>query len=331
MDSQVLVMTVGHECDLCGGTSFELLAERDRLNQPLATVVCRECGLVSHAEIPSRDDLLRYYETKYRHDYHGEYTPAPFRVVREWKRGRILVDWLGPHIPASANVFEVGCGIGCTVMQFALAGHNASGIEPGEGFAAYARNQLRADVRQATLYDLPPIPQYDLVLLVHVLEHLSSPTDALTRIGRLLVPGGKLYVEVPNFARPHSAPGRQFHFAHIYNYTPATLRMLAAKSGYRVDKAFTSPHDKVIGMLLAKSADVALRIERASYDQTVAAARRFSRLTYHMRASYLLERALIYLQHTGERLTARWQLPKIVQQCQTLVPREATVPLRRAA
>jgi 2-polyprenyl-3-methyl-5-hydroxy-6-metoxy-1,4-benzoquinol methylase len=324
-------MTVGHECDLCGGTSFELLAERDRLNQPLATVVCRECGLVSHAAIPSRDELLRYYENKYRRDYHGEYTPAPFRVVREWKRGRLLLDWIGPHLQPSARVFEVGCGIGCTVMQFALAGHVASGIEPGEGFAAYARDHLNADVRQSTLYDLPPIPQYDLVLLVHVLEHLSSPTDALTRIGRLLAPSGKLYVEVPNFARPHSAPGRQFHFAHIYNYTPATLRMLAAKTGYRVDKAFTAPHDKVIGFLLAKSADAALRIERASYDQTVEAARRYSRLTYHMRVSYLLERALIYLQHSGERLTARWQLPKILEQCQTLARRDASVPVRRAA
>jgi 2-polyprenyl-3-methyl-5-hydroxy-6-metoxy-1,4-benzoquinol methylase len=307
------------------------LAERDRLNQPLETVVCRECGLVSHARIPTRDELLRYYESKYRSDYHGEYTPAPFRVVREWKRGQLLLEDLRRHIPENAKVFEVGCGIGCTVMQFALAGFESSGIEPGEGFAKYARDQLRANVRQCTFYDLSPSPQYDLVLLVHVLEHLPSPTDALTRIGRLLAPNGKLYVEVPNFARPHSAPGRQFHFAHIYNYTPATLRMLAAKTGYRIDRAFTAPHDKVIGFLLAKSSDAALRIERASYDHTVEAARRYTRLTYHMRASYIVERALIQLQHAGERLTARWQLPKILRQCETWAQPKSPVRVRRAA
>jgi len=137
-------MTVGHECDLCGGTAFELLAERDRLNQPLDTVVCTECGLVSHSQIPTRDELLRYYESKYRRDYHGEYAPAPFRVVREWKRGKLLLDDLRPHIPSHAKVFEVGCGIGCTVMQFALAGYAASGIEPGEGRSPKAPSQVQA-------------------------------------------------------------------------------------------------------------------------------------------------------------------------------------------
>src|SRR5688500_13007403 len=111
-----------HElCNLCGESDFEPLAERDRLGQPLATVVCRCCGLVTHAQVPTGEELERYYQASYRRDYQGATTPASYRVVREWRRGRALLERLRENIPSTARVLEVGSGIGCTVMNFALA------------------------------------------------------------------------------------------------------------------------------------------------------------------------------------------------------------------
>ncbi len=326
-------MTAANACDLCGESQFEPLCDHDRKGQPLATVVCKTCGLVAHGHVPTCEELAQYYAEKYRHEYNGENTPAPYRVVREWRRGRELLKRMQDDLPPGGRVLEVGSGIGCTVMNFCLAGFDARGIEPGEGFSEFSRNQLHAEIRRCNLRELPPIAENDLVLLVHVLEHLPSPTDALTRIARLLRPGGKLYVEVPNFNAPHAAPGKQFHFAHIYNFTPATLRMVAAKTGFTVEQAYTASRDKVIAMLLKKSTTAGLRIEGMSYTQTMEAAHRYSRLSYHARLGYLVDRAMVMIGRATERMTAKRALAKILAQCEAydLQQQAQTTTQRRAA
>ena len=47
-------------CDLCGGQTFELIAERDRRGNALQTVICRVCGLLSHAQLPTEEELADY-------------------------------------------------------------------------------------------------------------------------------------------------------------------------------------------------------------------------------------------------------------------------------
>ncbi|HTN77264.1 MAG TPA: class I SAM-dependent methyltransferase, partial [Pirellulaceae bacterium] len=308
-------MSVGHACDLCGRQQFEPLSSIDRHGEPLQTVVCAACGLVSHAEIPTDRELENYYLQAYRQQYHGEFTPSAYRVVREWKRGQRLLAQLRPDVQPGERVFEVGAGIGCTVMNFALAGFDASGIEPHDGFRQFSVEKLHARITAGFLDQLPARPQYDLVLLVHVLEHFPSPATALRKIRDLLRVAGRVYVEVPNFACPHAAPGKQFHYAHIHNFTPATLRMTAAKAGLVVKRALTAPFAKNIGLLVEASDEAELRIEPQSYAQTMAAVRRYSTLTYHLRPSYLRDRAEIFLGHCADRWRMKQKLAKILQLC----------------
>jgi SAM-dependent methyltransferase len=319
-------------CDLCGEVDFEPLAERDRQGHELATVVCRKCGLVSHATIPSNEELATYYADSYRQDYHGEYTPKAFRVLREWVRGEQFVRQLAYDLKPPARVLEVGSGIGCTVMNFTLAGYEARGIEPGAGFSNYSRTRLHADVIPTTLEDAPPLPPQDLVLLVHVLEHLPSPTETLTQIRNLLAPRGYLYLEVPNFAANHAAPGKQFHFAHVYNFTPATIRMLAAKAGFKIHRAYTSPHHAIIGYLLAKTEPAPLKIEGTSYVQTMEAARRFSRWSYYVRTEYLLAGIMSRARRVHGRMGAKRKVAAILARCDAYASeRKKAIPVRRAA
>ena len=103
-------MTADQICDLCGQNDFELLATRDRHGGPLATTVCRTCGLVAHATIPGDEELQRYYAEVYRHEYHGEYQPSPYRVVREWHRGQRLLQRLRSSLTPGSRVLEIGSG-----------------------------------------------------------------------------------------------------------------------------------------------------------------------------------------------------------------------------
>jgi len=279
-------------CDLCGQEDFQTIAERDRKGKELETVACRNCGLVSHASVPSDEELAAYYRRQYRREYNNEYTPSARRVLREWKRGRRRFELLRQFLNTSDRVFEIGTGVGCNLKPFDLAGFDVAGIEPGEGFRAFARENLHLHVEGCVLADVPRDPRYDVAMLVHVLEHFNSPTTALRHIRSILNPGGRLYVEVPNLGAPHAAPGKLFHYAHIYNFTPTTLATAARASGFEVEKVLSDPRDKNLAMLLSAGNGFKLEVDPDSYRSTMEAVTRFSAVTYHLRWRYLRDRVL---------------------------------------
>lgn len=122
----------------------------------------------------------------------------------------LLDDWIGP-LPAGATVVDLGCGGGFFCEPFARRGARVVGCDrsfrsvaaahahwngavggAGGGAAAGAPGPryLRADVAHAPLAS----GCADLVLLADVLEHVDDPCGALAEAGRLLKPGGRLYV-----------------------------------------------------------------------------------------------------------------------------------------
>ena len=68
---------------------------------------------------------------------------------------------------------------------------------------------MGVQVRAGMLADLPRRPIADLILLVHVLEHLPSPRGASMWERRWA--GGRCYIEVPNAGAPYAAPSKMFH------------------------------------------------------------------------------------------------------------------------
>lgn len=277
-------------CDLCGAHEVQLLATRDRRGAALRTVVCTRCGLISHESIPSDDELAHYYAHEYRQDYHGERRPSARRILRAWNVGQSIYRRVRPFVRPGDRVFEVGAGLGCTVKAFELGGFDAAGIEPGLEFQGFSRQVLHARIENARLEDVAPCPAFDFVLLVHVIEHFAHPTQALRRIGRLLRTGGRLYVECPNVYAPFAPPGQLFHYAHIHNFTPWTLPMLAEKCGFQLVQQLSRRDDGRLMFVLQKADTARLQIDASSYVRSVEAVQRYSTLTYHCRPRYALGR-----------------------------------------
>lgn len=287
-------IALGHDlamhCDLCSGTTFKPIAERDRHGNPLKTVICLHCGLVSHMPIPSESEIAAYYAARYRLDYHGEVVPSSRRVLRAWKNGQRIYRLLHPYLSGDEHVFEVGAGIGCTVRTFRDHGFQADGIEPNRDFNRYGNRLLGLNVANANLFEWDAKQRYDLVLLVHVIEHFTSPSKALTKIREMLKPNGRLYVECPNLAAPFATPSRLFHFAHVYNFTPQTLAMLAARNGFAVERWLSQAKEPNIHVLLRVAPKVMILPPKGIAEQVEAAAFRYGTLRYYLRPSYLSRR-----------------------------------------
>lgn len=116
--------------------------------------------------------------------------------VRERLAGRL----------AGLAVVDLGCGGGLMAEPLARAGARVVGCDLGPASVAAARRHgadvaglhyLRADARRVPLAD----GCADLVLAADVVEHIDGWRSVVAEAGRLLVPGGLLYVSTINRTR----------------------------------------------------------------------------------------------------------------------------------
>lgn len=307
-------------CDLCDGQEFEPVAHRDRLGAPLRTVVCRNCGLVRHWRVPTEDELSQFYATQYRCTYHGEYQPSDRRIMRAWRKAERVHEGLKPHLNAVRRVFEVGAGTGCTVKYFERQGYEASGIEPNEGFQQFAVNALRANIQQGTVQQAPPASN-DLVLLIHVIEHLRSPRDVLGKIRQMLSEDGLLYVECPDLGANFTRRSRMFHFAHIHNFNGHTLSQLLESCGFEIVR-WISPGDEPNLCLLARGRKDEVFPPTTGpwpkpegYQEAIGALKRYNWLSYHLRRDYLTARMRKLVTYAEERQAAHAFVDQLLTSC----------------
>lgn len=311
-------------CDLCDGKDFELVSNQDRRGDLLETAICRRCGLVCHMEIPTEEELGEYYGSEYRQDYHGETTPSARRVMRAWNNGRRIFEQVSPYLEPGSTVFEVGAGIGCTVKQFELHGFDASGIEPHEGFHNFSKKELKTRVEKGSLFELPDRRRFDLVLLVHVIEHFRSPRQALEKIHGLLNTTGALYVECPNLTAPLHTYKQLFHFAHIHNFTPSSLVMMAERCGFGVEQIFSTPDDPNLQILFTRMEAGGLDVDADNYNKVLDSLDRYHGWRYYLRWNYLSRRVAKLAGYAGEHLLAKRRLDEILEECNQNPRRDKT-------
>lgn len=131
---------------------------------------------------------------------------------------------------------DVGCGAG-GLMRFAQdRGMRAVGLDGDAENVALARaNGL--DVRRADVFDSADHGRFDLISMVHLVEHFS-PSDAL-RLVRLyssrLNSDGKLLIVTPNFA-DWTIASKVFWLdpTHVRPYPPELLSQMLRSCGLRV-------------------------------------------------------------------------------------------------
>jgi 2-polyprenyl-3-methyl-5-hydroxy-6-metoxy-1,4-benzoquinol methylase len=112
--------------------------------------------------------------------------------------GEVRSDIL-PFVPAGAReVLEVGCGRGVTgrLLQEQL-GCRVTGVELNPVVAREAARHLHR-VIQGDVQEISIEEGYDAVLALEVVEHLVEAEAFLARIRKLLAPGGRGILSIPN-------------------------------------------------------------------------------------------------------------------------------------
>ena len=193
-----------------------------------------DTGLVRNDPVPDDAELAQFYAEDYRISYKGARKPRRRQILRNFRRAAIHVRSYRDLLDSTSRVLDVGTGSGEFAFLMTWLGKTVTGIEPNVDYAAYCRDELGLDVRTSHLApDLFKPGQFDLIRMNHVLEHLNNPVKYLGQIATWLAPDGLLYVEVPNIEADcrSKSRGRMFHYAHIFNFNPWTLRACAGLAG----------------------------------------------------------------------------------------------------
>jgi SAM-dependent methyltransferase len=129
----------------------------------------------------------------------------------------------------SGRVLDNGCGIGLYLRALAEHARQAVGVEYDRERAAQAGQSAPTVNAAGEALPLPPAA-FDLILSHEVLEHVADDRAALKEMARLLRPGGRLVLFVPNRGYPFETHGvywrGRYRFGNIplVNYLPRRWR-----------------------------------------------------------------------------------------------------------
>lgn len=170
------------------------------LGKPVDYYGCDACGLVQQYPLPQQAEAL--YE-----DY-----PVHARKSGLYEAARRLllkpVYFDASRLAKGVCLLDYGCGDGWYLDSLRGYGFDLLGYEPNRAHAAELTRGLQIHVYsdltqlQANLHR-----RVNVITMHYVLEHIADIHPCFERLHRLLVPGGLLYIVVPNI---HSWESRLF-------------------------------------------------------------------------------------------------------------------------
>ena len=132
------------------------------------------------------------------------------------------------ELPDDLTMLDFGCGTGSALRTFSARHHWALyGCELSEA----NRAKLHSIPGFVELFVCPPtqIPRtFDLITMIHSLEHVTEPVQTLSGLSERLAENGNLFVQVPDCG---TTPYDLIIADHLSHFTLATLKYAAQRAG----------------------------------------------------------------------------------------------------
>ena len=219
-------------CSNCGSGEYTTV-----VSGPTVPIIrCTSCGLMRQGWVSEAVKRSRIFV-----DYAGGMDR--FRRQKAEKeaaqQGDFLqiADRLEQLLPQKGKLLEIGCAMGTTLVGFREKGWRVLGVEPEEWCAEIARSKHGLEVISAPFQEAGLAKNsFDAIILLHVIEHVCDPLQALRDIRELLRPGGYLVLETPRYDTPTffllRGRERSVIHDHLHYFTRKTMSDMCRKAGY---------------------------------------------------------------------------------------------------
>jgi 2-polyprenyl-3-methyl-5-hydroxy-6-metoxy-1,4-benzoquinol methylase len=189
---------------------------------------CEQCGVVFANPMPSEQELDTVYspEGEWGRHRQDEQEKAVSARRLAWLFNPLIHEFDVLRPSAGATVLDFGCGLGGMLDALEDVGWTTYGIEPATDVAFR---------RHRRLTEIPDDARFDLVLLSHVLEHVTAPLGILRQLARATRPGGLLLVRLPNLEGVGEHRDLKYCIrskTHLMAYSVPCLEWLLADAGF---------------------------------------------------------------------------------------------------
>ena len=170
----------------------------------------------------------------------------------------LYYELIRPHLAHRDRMLDIGCDVGILLDVARRDGfREVFGIEPNPVAAAQAAavpgSSISSEFYEATVY---PPEHFDLVTLIHVVDHLVDVNGFLSRVRGHLRRGGTVLGVVHNveslLARFLGERFPPYNVYHHYFFSKRTLRLLFERAGFDVVDVRATYNRYSAGFLLDK-------------------------------------------------------------------------------
>lgn len=219
-------------CTICHSENLSPFETIHADGMALDYVICRRCNTVLQSPQLTEKATQEYYASQYQTRLLGADGTLEKDLRVQAGRARHIQSLLLPQQAGVTRMLDIGSAAGVLLRCIrADTGCEIVGVEPGE----FYRNNTQAQGLQVyesidALREAGP-DRFDLISMMHVLEHLHHPVSVLQDLREtLLSSSGYLILEVPNLYG-HSS----LELAHILGFNSSSLKTALALAGYRVE------------------------------------------------------------------------------------------------
>lgn len=252
-------------CAVCGGLDGASILDIPHADAPGGVSYvwrCGHCGLRRLRPRPESEVLGRYYAEAAGYNAfvgrrRGAWAQRLWDFLRDCRSRPFGASpgarWLAPiggriaewafdiNVPIDGRrgvrVLEVGSGYGDILIYLKSRGCEVLGTDLSEAASRKGAEQ-GVEIRVGNLADLRlPAASFDAAILSHSLEHVPDPNVELAELARVLRPGGRIHLAVPNGnAVRLTLDGREWahlsHPFHFWYFDPRTIQRILARHGF---------------------------------------------------------------------------------------------------
>jgi 2-polyprenyl-3-methyl-5-hydroxy-6-metoxy-1,4-benzoquinol methylase len=231
-------------CPVCGESNF--------------SPFLHSCGMKFVNPRPDASEIGKYYKSS---DYVSHDTDKKNRLNFLYKQVRKIsiknkYKLVEEHARGK-KLLDIGCGTGEFIFFCNQNGFDVKGIEPGEKPRYFAQKEYKLDVYEEAYLGQLTLPEFDVITLWHVLEHVHLLHERMKKVVEIMKPDGILIIAVPNCDSWDAYYYGKFWAAydlprHLYHFSQETMKNLAQKHGLKIDKIIPMKLDAFYISLLSE-------------------------------------------------------------------------------
>ena len=228
-------------CPWCGKPSenrFLRLKDYFLSQEEFDIFECPNCGLLFTEPRPEPSEIGKYYlsDEYYSHQQNKSgFIPRLYEWVKTFNLRNKVKMAIGEK--DTGKLLDIGCGVGDFLCQVQKHKWDVCGIEPSEDAKNIAETRLGFRPLSPSDYSKLEDASFDVITLWHVLEHVDDLHFQTSEILRLLKPGGRLIIALPNYQSFDCQYFKDKWAAwdvprHLNHFSPKTLQNLIVSLGF---------------------------------------------------------------------------------------------------